>query len=73
MMVFGFLSVASLLCLLFIPNYSNLTLCIFLLLLLVALGLNRLVRRLWQHIRTAQNRGRTCPLLPLTLMDFAQG
>ncbi|KAL6290028.1 hypothetical protein ACE6H2_007538 [Prunus campanulata] len=62
MMVLGFLSVVSLLCLLFIPNCSNLILCI-LLLLVVMLGLNRLVRRLWQHIRTAQNRGRTCPLL----------
>ncbi|VVA40257.1 PREDICTED: PRUPE_2G179900, partial [Prunus dulcis] len=75
MLVFGSLSVASLLWILFFSHYSSyLTLC-FLLLLVVVLGFDRLIQKLWQSIhqesRVAQNRisQRACLLLPMTSMN----
>ncbi|KAL6290023.1 hypothetical protein ACE6H2_007533 [Prunus campanulata] len=79
MLVFGSLSVASLLWLLFLPHSSSyLILCVLLLLLVVVLSLKRLVnRKLWQRIsqelRAAQNciSQRACPILPVTSMNVS--
>ncbi|KAL6290029.1 hypothetical protein ACE6H2_007539 [Prunus campanulata] len=76
MHVFGSLSAAILLWLLFFPHYySYLILCV-LSLPVAGLGLDRLVRKLWQRIRQelrgAQNSisQRACPLLPVTSMNM---
>ncbi|KAL6290022.1 hypothetical protein ACE6H2_007532 [Prunus campanulata] len=76
MLVFGSLSVATLLWLLFFPHYYSYYLMLCVLSLPVAgLGLDRLVLKLWQRIRQelgrAQNRisRRACPLLPMTSMN----
>ncbi|CAL8121935.1 unnamed protein product [Prunus armeniaca] len=78
MLVFGSLSVASLLWLLFFPHYySYLILCV-LLLPVAVLGFDRVVRKLWlsihQELRAAQNliSRRACPLLPMTSMNVSQ-
>ncbi|KAH0980478.1 hypothetical protein GBA52_007655, partial [Prunus armeniaca] len=60
----------------FSHSSSYLTLC-FLLLLVVVLGFDRLIRKLWQSIhqelRVAQIRisRRACPLLPMTSMNVS--
>ncbi|KAI5345267.1 hypothetical protein L3X38_013144 [Prunus dulcis] len=76
MLVFGSLSVATLLWLLFFTHhYSYLILCV-LFLPVEGLGLDRLVRKLWQRIRQelrgAQNSisQRACPLLPVTSVNM---
>ncbi|PQM42858.1 hypothetical protein Pyn_08073 [Prunus yedoensis var. nudiflora] len=77
MLVFGSLSVASLLWILFFPHSSSYLTLSFLLLLVAVLGFDRLIRKLWQSIhqelRVAQNRisRRACPLLPMTSMNVS--
>ncbi|CAL2241276.1 unnamed protein product [Prunus armeniaca] len=72
MLVFGSLSTATLLWLLFFTHYySYLILCV-LFLPVAGLGLDRLVLKLWQELRRAQNSisQRACPPLPVTSVNM---